>query len=118
MDNTDKLLGIMKTRWKLDDPEAQKAMIENCAFYDKIRDIFPKRCAVPDCGYVLSSLRTEEGGGEFVLPGFGNVCGLCFYMHYALQHPGLKDVFYFRKHHEQWLKDNEGNQKGRDRMGL
>jgi hypothetical protein len=106
----------MKTRWKLSDPEAQEIMRENCAFYDKIRGILSKRCAVPDCDYVISSLRVEES--DFVLPGFGNVCGLCFYMHYALQHPGLRDIYYFRKHHEQWMKDNEGNQKGRDRMGL
>src|ERR1700676_2963525 len=108
----------MKILWKLSDPESQQIMRENCAFYDKIRSILFKRCAAPGCGYVISSLRLEEGG--FSLPGYGEVCGVCFYMHHALQHPGLRDIFYFRKHHEQWLKDNnEGNQqRGRDRMGL
>jgi hypothetical protein len=106
----------MRREWKIGEPGAIEAMKSNAAFYDKVMVILKRRCNAPGCGYAVSAL---EGGG-FSVPEFGAVCELCYYMHCALQHPGLKNIYYFRNLHDQWKKDNEpGEQeRRRNRLGL
>lgn len=94
---------MIRKEWKLTDPEAQRVMKENVAVYDKLRTILSRRCPVPDCGYMLTSV---EGFESYGLPGYGDVCALCYHMYHALQGPGMKSPFYFRQLHDQWLKDN------------
>lgn len=101
----------MKT-WKIGDKGANEVIQANVAFYDKVRAVLSRRCKVPDCGYVISSL--EE---SFSVPEYTLVCGVCYHMHEALQHPGLKNVFYFRNLHQDWKKDRDDPRR-KDRLGL
>lgn len=98
--------------YKIGDPKGMDVIKRNVAFYDKTREILTRRCRVPDCNYVISSL--EE---SFGVPEVGSVCSLCYYMYQALQSPGLKRPFYFLNLHEQWMKDKD-DWKRRDRLGL
>lgn len=107
-----------KVEWKLGELGAAEIIKTNVAFYDKIRTILTRRCKAPDCGYVISAL--EE---SFTVPGVGSVCGVCYYMHEALlagpQYglPGLKNPYYFRTLHEQWVRE-KSDPKRWDRLGL
>jgi hypothetical protein len=103
---------INKREWKFDDPAAAKVIAKNVADYDKMRTVLPRRCKVPDCGYVIAALTGNE---IYELPEFGMVCGVCYHMHTALQAPGLKNIYYFRHLHEAWKRERD---QGRGRMGL
>jgi hypothetical protein len=103
---------IVKREWKFDDPEATKVIAKNVADYDRMRMILPRRCKVPDCGYVIAALTGQD---IFELPDFGPVCGVCYHMHAALQAPGLKNIYYFRWAHDAWKRSQN---EGRGRMGL
>lgn len=93
--------------WTADEIEIMR---RNLRAYDRVRTILTRRCKVPDCGYVISSL--EE---SFAVPKIGEVCGVCYHMFQALQSPGLRLKWYFFNLHEEWEKDQT---KRRDRMGL
>lgn len=101
--------------WRLGSPGVEAVMRTNCAFYDKVRTILTRRCKVPDCGYVISSI--EEC---FSLPEIGDVCALCYHMYQALSNPGLKNPFYFKQHHAAWVKENspEAIRALRKKLGL
>lgn len=99
--------------WKLTDPEAQAVMKRNCAVYDKLQEILSRRCQAPLCNYMLSSMQAEQFG----VPGFGDVCALCYYMYQALQSPDMKNKFYFRQLHEQWVKDNTPEKPRWEKLG-
>lgn len=100
--------------WRVWSTEEIEIMKRNCAFYDKIRGILSRRCKLPDCGFVVSS---RAGDPIFSLPDFADVCEVCFTMHTALQHPGLKSIFYFRNLHQEWKRE-QNDPKRRDRLGL
>ena len=86
----------------------------NVQDYTRIFGFLHRECQAPGCRYPLSGLSEN-----FVILGVGNVCSLCYTMHYALEHPGLKNVFYFRNLHDKWKKDNDLDAPGRkDRLGL
>lgn len=99
-------------RWKKGDPGAEQVMKDNVAFYDKVRSILTRRCKVPDCGYTISSIENS-----YSVMGVGEVCGVCYWMDFALQSPGLKNIFYFKRLHDQWVADNNDKNR-RDRLGL
>lgn len=99
-------------RWKIGDPGAEQVMKDNVAFYDKVRSILSRRCKAPGCGYVLSSIEQS-----FSIIGIGEVCGVCYWMDFALQSPGLKNIFYFKRLHDQWESDKNDKNR-RDRLGL
>jgi len=94
--------------------EKEKKIIhENVVIYDKLRIILKRRCA--GCQYVISSLETCMR-----LPFIGDVCDVCYHMHEALQNHGLKDFYYFRTLHNEWIKsqDPDEQRRRRDKMGL
>ena len=94
--------------------EKEKKIIhENVVIYDKLRIILKRRCA--GCQYVISSLETCMR-----LPFIGDVCDACYHMHEALQNHGLKDFYYFRNLHNEWVKsqDPDEQRRRRDKMGL
>ena len=99
-------------KWKLGEPGAAEVILKNVADYDRVRGILPRRCKVPDCGYVIANLTGQE---MLELPEFGPVCGVCYYMHSALQSIGLKSPYYFRNLHQEWKREQK---EGRGRMGL
>lgn len=113
-DNPELRLRYARRAFKISDPIAKLIIQENVQFYDKVRGILNSKCG--NCGYMISdyvSMNVHE------VPEHGKVCDLCYNIHESLQHPGLRDVFYFRNLHKEWLKDNNGPDRNkRDRMGL
>jgi rubredoxin len=109
---------MSKDKWKIGESGATEVIKANVAFYDKMRRILTRRCKAPDCGYVISA--ADE---SFALPGIGSVCGVCYFMYEALMGipsyglPGLKNPYYFRSLHEQWVME-KSDPKRRDRLGL
>jgi len=101
-----------KVEWKLGEFGADIVVKANVAFYDKIRTILTRRCKAPDCGYVISALEDS-----FAVPGVGSVCGACYHMYEALSSPSLKNPYYFRMLHEQWVRE-KSDPKRWDRLGL
>lgn len=94
--------------------EETETIRRNLVFYDRVRHTLERRCRVPDCNYVVSSRQEDP---DYALPEFASVCGACFYMHEALQHPKLKNIFYFRRLHEAWKKEMN-DPKRNDRLGI
>jgi hypothetical protein len=97
--------------------ETEKAVMKrNTTGYDHVREVLPRRCKVAHCGYVLIGTSVKD---VYELPEFGEVCQLCYDMHTALQHPKLRNLYYFRRLHDQWLLDNNAALKNRkDKFGL
>jgi hypothetical protein len=110
---------MLKSEWKIGEPGAIEVIKRNVAYYDKMRRILIRRCRAPNCGYVISE-KIEE---SFAVPGVGSVCGVCYHMYEALTGtriydlPGLKNPYYFRNLHEQWVME-KSDPKRRDRLGL
>jgi|SRR5208282_2648193 len=92
----------------------------NARAIDALAERLTRHCMNPFCNWPISALREEDYGS----PDYGNVCATCAG---ALQALGitnikLKNHLYFRRFHEDWVKENADaarlEKERRRRLGL
>jgi hypothetical protein len=105
-----------KLEWKIGEPGAAEVCDKNVKMLDGLFLMVTKRCANPYCKWPISALRLTT----YAAPGIGDICATCHDLYNAITiiNLGLKDIHYFRRHHEEWKREQEEYKKKRRGMGL
>lgn len=96
--------------------EENRIIDQNIEVYERMFKFTNWSCSVKDCEYPLAASSIEV----FEIPFIGRVCSACYVMYRALANPGMKDLHYFTKLHDQWKRDQDDFSRGskRDKLGL